>query len=488
MRFFVVCPGGLEVPLAQELAEIAHRPDSRALGKWVIDPTPTSPTGGIGLAAPLSAAMALNLHSRIASRVLLQMAQSPYRQEEDLYKLASGLAWEDWFTSKQTLRVDVTAHRSPLKSLNFATLKIKDAIVDRLRDVTGDRPSIDTTFPDVRVQAHLTATHITIYLDTSGEALFKRGWRDEKGDAPLRENLAAGILLITGWKPGQTLFDPMCGSGTFLIEAAQMALVIPPGAIRAGIYGDGAKPSRLAYRPLVTSAQGFGFQRLKPFNEVAEQKRWSALKESALNEVLERRKLYPNTESLEISGGDINEELVSMFKGNWQRAQLPDQPVARQIDAMASKPPVNSKNGVMLLNPPYGERLVIKGGRGQDRNSRDEGFKSEGAENRFELNLETGRQSAKRSSRESLKKLQAQEEQDPKFVEFLRQFGQHLKETFGGWNVFVLTADMALPGQLRIKESKRTPLFNGPLECRLFKLEMHQKRPSVNHSNDELND
>ena len=482
MRFFVVCPGGLEVPLAQELAEIAQRPDSKALGAWVIDPTPTSPTGGIGLAAPLSAAMALNLHSRIASRVLLQMAQAPYRQEEDLYKLASGLAWEDWFTSKQTLRVDVTAHRSPLKSLNFATLKIKDAIVDRLRDVTGDRPSIDTAFPDVRVQAHLTATQVTIYLDTSGEALFKRGWRDEKGDAPLKENLAAGILSITGWKSGEVLFDPMCGSGTFLIEAAQRALAIPPGAIRAGIYGDDAKPSRLAYRPLVTSAHGFGFQRLKPFNEVAEQKRWVGLKEAALNEILAQRKQYPSAESLKISGGDINEKLVSMFKGNWQRAQLPEQPVVRQIDALAAKPPINAASGVMLLNPPYGERLVIKGGRGQDRNSQDAYDENEEPENRFELNLETGRQSAKRSSRESLKKLQAQEEQDPKFVEFLRQFGQHLKETFGGWNIFVLTADMALPGQLRIKESKRTPLFNGPLECRLFKFEMHAKRPVANDS------
>jgi len=479
MRFFVVCLGGLEVPLAQELAEIAQRPDSKALGAWVIDSTPTSPTGGIGLAAPISAAMTLNLHSRIASRVLLQMAQAPYRQEEDLYKLASGLAWEDWFTSQQTLRVDVTAHRSPLKSLNFATLKIKDAIVDRLRDVTGDRPSIDTAFPDVRVQAHLTATQITIYLDTSGEALFKRGWRDEKGDAPLKENLAAGILSITAWKPGQSLFDPMCGSGTFLIEAAQMALAIPPGAIRAGMYGDDVKSSRLAYRPLVTSANGFGFQRLKPFKEAVEQKRWDNLKEAALVQMLEKRKQYPNVDSLRISGGDINEKLVSMFRGNWQRAQLPDQPLVRQVDALATKPP--AKEGVMLLNPPYGERLVIKGGRGgQEREARDERDAEYDVEpeNRFEMNLETGRQSAKRSSRESLKKLQAQEEQDPKFVEFLRQFGQHLKDAFGGWNIFVLTADMALPGQLRIKESKRTPLFNGPLECRLFKFEMHVKHPS----------
>ena len=480
MRFFVVCPGGLEIPLAQELAEIAQRPDSKALGAWVIDPTPTSPTGGIGLAAPISAAMALNLHSRIASRVLLQMAQAPYRQEEDLYKLASGLAWEDWFTSKQTLRVDVTAHRSPLKSLNFATLKIKDAIVDRLRDVTGDRPSIDTAFPNVRVQAHLTASQITIYLDTSGEALFKRGWRDEKGDAPLKENLAAGILSITGWKPGQSLFDPMCGSGTFLIEAAQMALSIPSGAIRAGMYGDDEKSTRLAYRPLVSSAHGFGFQRLKPFNEAAEQKRWANIKEAALAQMLDKRKQFPDVDSLRISGSDINEKLVSMYRGNWQRAQLPDQPLVRQVDALASKPPANTKDGVMLLNPPYGERLVIKGGRGQDRDARDSGDVEDSAEpeNRFEMNLETGRQNAKRSSRESLKKLQAQEEQDPKFVEFLRQFGQHLKEGFGGWNIFVLTADMALPGQLRIKESKRTPLFNGPLECRLFKFEMHAKRSS----------
>jgi len=480
MRFFVVCPGGLEVPLAQELAAIAARPDSKALGTWVIDPTPTSPTGGVGLAAPLSAAMALNLHARIASRVLLQLAESTYRQEDDLYKLASGLAWEEWFSSKQTLRVDVTAHRSPLKSLNFATLKIKDAIVDRLRDITGDRPSIDTAFPDVRVQAHLTATHVTIYLDTSGEALFKRGWRDEKGDAPLKENLAAGILAITGWKPSQTLFDPMCGSGTFLIEAAQMALAIPPGAIRAGMYGDDAKPSRLAYRPLVTSAHGFGFQRLKPFCEAAEQKRWMALKEASQAEIVQKRQQFPDAQSLGISGGDINEKLVAMFKGNWQRAQLPDLPIVRQIDALSSKPPVSSHPGVMLLNPPYGERLVIKGGRGREREDKSAHSDVDDVEDRFAHHLETGRQSAKRSSRESLKRLQAEEEQDPQFIEFLRQFGQHLKDAFGGWNVFVLTADMALPGQLRIKESKRTPLFNGPLECRLFKFEMHQKRVDTN--------
>jgi putative N6-adenine-specific DNA methylase len=490
MRFFVVCPGGLEVPLAQELANIAQRPDCKALGAWVIDPTPTSPTGGVGLAAPISAAMALNLHSRIASRVLLQMADAPYRQEEDLYKLASGLAWEEWFSSKQTLRVDVTAHRSPLKSLNFATLKIKDAIVDRLREVSGDRPSIDTAFPDVRVQAHLTATHVSIYLDTSGEALFKRGWRDEKGDAPLKENLAAGILALTGWQPKQPLFDPMCGSGTFLIEAAQIAMGIPPGAIRAGMYDGAGKestPTRLAYRPLVTSVHGFGFSRLKPFSVGAEQKKWQALKDAVLAEILERRKAFPDAQSLCISGSDINEKLVSMTKSNWQRAQLPGLPVVRQVDALAAKPPAIASSaggadalpGLALLNPPYGQRLGIKGGRGDDRDPAqnrydDEGYGEDDVDP-YSHNIETGRQSAKRSSRESLKRLQAEEEIDPAFLEFMKQFGQHLKEAFGGWHVFILTADMALPGQLRIKESRRTPFFNGPLECRLFRFEMRSK-------------
>ena len=242
------------------------------------------------------------------------------------------------------------------------------------------------------------------------------------------------------------------------------------------MYGNDAKPSRLAYRPLVTSAHGFGFQRLKPFQESAEQESWAYLKEAALTRILEKRKQFPSVDSLKIYGGDINERLVAMYQGNWQRAQLPDQPMVRQIDAMASKPPSGVIHGTMLLNPPYGERLVIKGGRGQDRGLRDKNDEFSDVENRYELNLETGRQSVKRTSRKSLKKLQAQEEQDPKFVEFLRQFGQHLKDAFGGWNVFVLTADMALPGQLRIKESKRTPLFNGPLECRLFKFEMHEKR------------
>ena len=552
MKFFVVCPRGLEAPLHAELTNLVNTftsinvleeaglpsEEARALVNnfkaVVLSPVPAKATGGIEVAGPLALSMAINLYSRIASRVLTLLVTAPYRKEDDIYKTARGIAWEDWFDPNQTLRVDLTSHRSPLTSLNYATLKIKDAICDRMRQVQGERPSIDTATPDVRVSAYLDATHVSIYMDTSGEALFKRGWRDEKGAAPLKENLAAGILALTGWKAEQPLFDPMCGSGTFLIEAAQMALQIPPGAIRAGLLdGDGLvdvaaeaevvsdevepivdveedlidevedqqgkqeqasevpakpvwqapisvetgkpihtgvvnppiarpvksmdheqqrensseKPSRRisVYKPtrvdLVTSLQGFGFLRLKPYQQARELKLWKSICHYA-RLVMEANR----GNSLRIAGSDINEKMVAICKSNWKKAKLPGLPIFRQVDALATSSPFKQGlGGVMLFNPPYGERLEIKGGRGGIDGEKS----SRGARDPLPKNIS-----------------------DPEFVEFLAQFGRHLKTNFGGWQVDVLTADMGLPGQLRMKESKRTPLFNGAIECRLFRFDI----------------
>jgi putative N6-adenine-specific DNA methylase len=468
MKFFIVCPRGLEIPLAEELKEISERSEVKALGVWVIDPPPLNNTGGLSVAGPMSVALAINLHSRIASRCLLQMTHVAYRKEDDIYKAARSLSWEDWITPDQTMRVDLTAHRSPLTSLNFVTLRIKDAVCDRLREVKGARPNIDTELPDVRVQAHLTATHATVYLDTSGQSLFKRGWRDDKGAAPLKENLAAGILALTGWKPEQPLFDPMCGSGTFLIEAAYRGLGIPSGSIRAGLMNPqqdvaqsaqahnqavkSADKSELSkftrYRPtrvdLVGADQGFGFQRLKPFNTPDLKKQWDSLCEIAKKNIEQG---LANANKLKMAACDINENMIIIVKNNWKRAGLPAQSGVlsniRQIDALVAKSPF-ADPGVMLFNPPYGERIEIKGGR--DGSERVKG----------------------RGARDALPK----NNNSPEFMEFLNQFGKHLKDSFEGWQVDVLTADMGLPGQVRMKESKRTPLFNGPLECRLFRFEI----------------
>jgi len=456
MKLFVVCPGGLEAPLANELLQIAQRPEVLALGKSKIDPAPLNLTGGIGVEGSLGLAMAINLHSRIASRVLLKMGEANYRQEEDIYRLARGLGWEDWFSPSQTMRVDLTAQRSPLKSLNFATLRIKDAIVDRLREIKGERPNINTANPDIRIQAHLTATQVTLYLDTSGEPLFKRGWREEKGEAPLKENLAAGIIALTGWQASLPLLDPMCGSGTFLIEAAQIALKIPSGALRAGFFEPATSKSKQKRSGIL---RGFGFEALKPFSASLEEKNWAHLCRASQLEIDQAR----NTPLL-ISGGDINEQLITIAKLNWQRAYLPGLPNIRQIDALAIKPS-SDQAGIILFNPPYGERLNIKGGRGQAKSSATEDVYSFG-----EAEIQTAPPG--RSSREPLIKAEI----DPQFGIFLDQFSKRLKDLFSGWQVFVLTADMGFPGHLRMKESKRTPLFNGPLECRLFRFEMRARK------------
>jgi putative N6-adenine-specific DNA methylase len=449
VKFFIVCPGGLEAVLAQELEEIVARPEVKALGRSSVDPAPSSLTGGMGVEGPLALSMAINLHSRIASRVLLKMGDGPYKTEDDLYRQAKAIGWEDWFQTNQTLRVDITAQRSPLKSLNFVTLRIKDAIVDRLREQTGERPNIDTVNPDVRIQVHLTQHHATIYLDTSGEPLFKRGWREEKGEAPLKENLAAGILRLTNWQAPMPLYDPMCGSGTFLIEAAQMALHIPAGALRAHLL----TPAHQNQKPLLkhsVTQTGFGFLRLKPFLSSIEKKNWQVLCHKVQTEMHQA-----STGIISIAGGDINEQMIAMTKANWQRAGLPGLPVVRQLDAIAIKPMVNNKeSGVMVFNPPYGERLAMKGG-DSDRPH-------------FFGDSKATYMQKRRTSREPLVK----EPIDPKFAALLDQFSKQLKDHFAGWEIFVLTADMGLPGHLRMKESKRTPLFNGPLECRLFKFEI----------------
>ena len=177
LQLFLPCAAGVEDLLADEV----HRLTGLAGNDLMVG------RGGVVATASWRDALRLNLHSRLSQRVLVQLSHTPYRGEADLYEAAAAVAWEIWFTPRQTFKVEITAQHSPLKSLNFATLKVKDAVVDRFRNKFGVRPSIETQWPDVRLYAHLTATHCTLYIDTSGEPLFKRGWREDKGDAPLKE-------------------------------------------------------------------------------------------------------------------------------------------------------------------------------------------------------------------------------------------------------------------------------------------------------------
>ena len=182
LQLFLPCAAGVEDFLAAEVHALTGLQGQDLLTR----------RGGVLATASWRDAMLLNLHCRLAQRVLVQLSYGEYRSEQDLYRAASEVAWEIWFTPKQTIKVEITAQHSPLTSLNFAALKIKDAVCDRFRDKRGARPDVDTQWPDVRIYAHLTTDTLSLYIDTSGEPLFKRGWREDKGEAPLKETPGCG--------------------------------------------------------------------------------------------------------------------------------------------------------------------------------------------------------------------------------------------------------------------------------------------------------
>ncbi len=372
--FFAVCPRGLEPVLSDELQRVGA-------AEIRIE------SGGVGFTGSLKTGYAANLHSRIASRVLWQVGRRGYRNEQHLYDATQEVRWQDLMTPQQTLRVDVTAVRSPLASLEFAMLRVKDGIVDRMRDVAGERPSIDRTQPDVRVFAFLDEATVTLYIDLSGEPLFKRGWRADKGEAPLKENMAAGLLALAGWTPDVPLLDPFCGSGTIVIEAATIASGRAPGLNRR-----------------------FAFERLKGFDSHA----WRTLKDAA-------RAGVRDDAGAVLRGSDISTRIVEQASENARLAGLEpwlaDGRLAfTSCDARQVEPPAD--HGMIVSNPPYGE------------------------------------QSAPRSAT---------------VPRMMADVGNRLKQAFAGWDAWLLTSDRDLPRQMRLQETRKPVLYNGPLECRFFR-------------------
>jgi putative N6-adenine-specific DNA methylase len=363
--FFAPCPRGLEALLAGEL---------RALGASEV----AALAGGVAFTGGWETCYAANFHSRIASRVLWRVAEFAYANEHDVYAAARAIPWGEYFTVGRSIRVNMTAIKSPLKSLDFTTLRIKDAVCDVFRDAVGERPNVERLNPDVRIHAFLEEKKGALYLDTSGEPLFKRGWRRAVVEAPLRENLAAGILMLSGWKFDEPLLDPMCGGGTLLIEAAAMALNEPPGAGRE-----------------------FGFEKLSTLDLKA----WNRVRDGRPP----RNKLRP-----QLFGSDIEQRAVESAKKNLMAAGFYDLVRLQRQDILRLEAPAAA--GVMVANPPYGERL-------------------------------------------------ADAEQ---LAAFYPELGHALKRNFAGWRCHFFTADLRMAKLIRLSPSRRVPLYNGALECRLF--------------------
>lgn len=427
LTLFLPCAAGVQDLLAAEVARITGR-------------TPKAWRAGVSLPGSWRDALQLNLHSRLAQRVLVQLAQHGYRNEDDLYNAAANVPWELWFDPRQTFKVEMTAQHSPLQSLNFATLRIKDAVADRFRAKCRDqRPSVETRWPDVRIHAHLTADTVTLHIDTSGEPLFKRGWREDKGDAPLKETLAAAMIAATGWdqqcEAGVPLYDPCCGSGTIAIEAAQIACHMAPGLHRR-----------------------FGFEKLQPFQASV----WQDLRAEAQSRI--------TAAVAPVFGSDVSFRMVDFAQRNAERAGVTQAVNLRGGDALQRMPP--APRGVMLLNPPYGERIEVAGvaAPGGGRGAPHRGAVAapfEQAVDEFGQSLDPAPGRRAPGGRE-----RAQTETGQQVDDFFERLAAHWKRHYPGWSAYLLTPDLKLPGKMRLKESRRVPMWNGPIECRLFRFDV----------------
>ena len=370
-NFFAPCPRGLAPVLAEELV---------ALGAAQTEPA----DAGVAFKGPFEVVYAANLRSRVASRILWRVARFPYKTEDDIYEGAKQVRWREHFSAERTFKVETNAHRSPVRSLDFVTLRVKDGIADHFRDALGRRPSVAPRDPDVRVHAFLDAATCTLYLDTSGEPLFKRGRRDHVGEAPLKKNLAAGILRLTEWRPGIPLLDPMCGGGTFLIEAAEIALGRAAGRERS-----------------------FGFQKLARFNAGA----WERELARAAREEKEPA-------PLPIFGSDLYGRSLDAARLNLRDAGLDRAVTLKQVNLLEMNAP--AARGILVTNPPYGVRLGEK----------------------------------------------------QKLAELYPQLGDLLKRRFPGWTAYIFSGDPDIAKLIRLSPSRRTVLFNGALECRLYEYRM----------------
>jgi 23S rRNA (guanine2445-N2)-methyltransferase / 23S rRNA (guanine2069-N7)-methyltransferase len=385
-QFFATCPKSLEGLLFQELTQ---------LGATDLRET----VAGVYFSGDLRLAYKVNLWSRLANKVLLPLNDFPVDSQEALYEGIRKIHWQDHLNPSGSLLIDFTGTNDAIRNTQFGAMKIKDGIVDCLRDFSGDRPSIAKRDPDLRVNARLSKDRLIVSIDLSGESLHRRGYRLKQGIAPLKENLAAGILLRAGWpqiaKEGGALLDPMCGSATFLIEAALIAADIAPGLARAS----------------------FGFERwLNHQNDI-----WLDLRDEAH----QRKRIGLDQHNLpEIRGYDADLSVIRAAEENIVTAELDHWLRVSRKELREFKKPThkNLDTGLILTNPPYGERL---------------------------------------GDIESLKLLYG-------------HLGERMRTEFQGWKAAVFTGNPELGKQMGLRADKKYKFFNGTIASELLTFAIDQ--------------
>jgi putative N6-adenine-specific DNA methylase len=314
VRFFATAAKGTEPALRDELRELRLR-------------RVRADRGGVHFEGELADAARACLWSRVAVRVLLEVARFEARDGEALYAGVRGVDWPAWMTPRTTLAVRATCRSSQLTHSQFVAQKTKDAVVDVLRDRFGARPSVDRDDPDALLAVHVARDEATLYLDVGGASLHERGWRARAGAAPLRETLAAAVLRLSGWDRERPLLDPMCGAGTIAIEAAAWSRRMAPGLAR----------------------DRFGFERWASHGDV-ERRGMALLREEARGAALR--------EGPPVLAADVDERSVALARDNARAASVDVVFERRDVrDLVPLEPP-----GFVVTNPPYGERIAAEGG------------------------------------------------------------------------------------------------------------------------------
>jgi 23S rRNA G2445 N2-methylase RlmL len=365
-EFFAVTSKGLADVLAQELEALGLKPLKKG-------------PAGVTFESNWEGCYRANLHLRTATRILKPVLDFPAYEPEELYNNIKKHDFTKYISAKDTFTIDANVKDSSFRDQRFVAMKVKDSICDQFRDKFGERPDIDNENPDLRIMVKIIKNQVSVAVDTTGDNLSQRGYREEAGEAPMREHLAAGLVMMTGWQQDVALVDPMCGSGTLLIEAALMARKIAPGTLR----------------------KRFSFQKFSDFKPEV----WDKVVTEALGGEV-------STGELHFYGYDRDAKVIRMAQRNAARAGVDDMITFERCAVDVLTRPI--EKGMMLLNPPYGERLGVT---------------------------------------EELK----DSYKDLAFI---------LKRQFMGWSCWLLSGNEELTKALKLKSSRKMPVFNGAIECR----------------------
>lgn len=369
-RFLAVTSAGLAETLLDELK-----------GLGVKNPKQIGP--GVEFDSNWEGCYKLNLHVRTATRIVMPILDFPAYNGEDLYHNLLKHDFTKYIETNETLSIEASTVDSAMRDQRYIAMKAKDAIVDQFRDKFGVRPDVQNKNPDLLIFIKVVKNQVHVAIDTSGDSLFKRGYRREVGVAPVKEHLAAGLLRISGWTPDMPVIDPMCGSGTFLIEAALMALNIAPGTLR----------------------HEFGFQKMKGYDKEAFEK--------VVTETLDNEKAEL---PFKFYGFDKDGDCIKAARINASEAGVADFIEFKKQQVSLFEPP--AEKGIIIVNPPYGERL------------------------------------------------------NDEVVDSYKDLSFALKSRFKGWTCWMLSGHQQAGDIMGLKSARKYQVYNGPIECRFLKYEI----------------